>query len=457
MKSYRFKALLQNKGWLENATVSLDESGKILAISQEPIPDSIYIEGYALPGFQNAHSHAFQYAMAGLAERHPVGAEADDFWSWRKTMYKLALNINPEQMKSIAAMLYSELLRHGYTNVAEFHYLHHNRDGKPYENPAAMGEALIEAAKDAGIKITLIPIFYQKGDFNLSPNESQRRFISATFDDYLKLFEATAKICKQYEGANIAVGVHSLRAVKAEDILKTATEAPQNVPFHIHAAEQSKEVEDSLAVLGKRPVEWLLENIELNERFHLVHATHLTDSETDKLAETGANVVLCPSTEGNLGDGIFPLRRYQSSGGNWSIGTDSHVGLNFFEELRILDYGQRLITHKRNTFTGGNSTDSGLFAITKATVAGRKAMNNFESDFFTVGAPFDACVVKSEEPLLANVKTENLASTIVYSTDASQIYGTFVSGELFPNNENRQQLKDDFIHCMQDFRNSESP
>lgn len=456
MKSYRFKALLQNYGWLENATVSLDESGRILSVSQESLPDSVYIEGYALPGFQNAHSHAFQYAMAGLAERHSANAGADDFWSWRETMYQLALNINPEEMKSIAAMLYAELVRHGYTNVAEFHYVHHDKNGRAYDNLAAMGEALVEAAKEAGIKITLIPIFYQKGGFRQPPNERQKRFISEAFEDYLKLFEASAKVCKQYENARIAVGVHSLRGVDAQDVLKTAEETPQNVPFHIHVSEQLKEVEDALVFLGKRPVEWLLDKLELNDRFHLVHATHLTDEETEKLAKTGANVVLCPSTEGNLGDGIFPLRRFQSFGGNWSIGTDSHVGLNFFEELRILDYGQRLITHKRNTFIGEGIKDSGLYAITKAIIAGRKAMNNFETEFFAIGSSFDACVIKADEPLLANCKSENLTSTIVYSTDASQIYGTFVSGKLIQKSANQQRIKENFIHCAQRFRSQQS-
>ncbi|HSK73093.1 MAG TPA: formimidoylglutamate deiminase, partial [Pyrinomonadaceae bacterium] len=395
MKSYRFKALLQNRGWLENATVSIDESGKIVSITQEENPDSVYIDGYALPGFQNAHSHAFQYAMAGLAERHSASQTADDFWSWREAMYSLALNLDPEQMKTIAAMLYAELLRHGFTNVAEFHYVHHDKNGESYRNLAAMGEALVEAAKEAGIKITLIPIFYQKGGFGLPANDRQRRFISPTFEDYLRLFETSEQVCKKYEGANIAVGIHSMRGVDSQDILRTAKDAPQDVPFHIHVSEQLKEVEDSLAFLGKRPVEWLLENIELNERFHLVHATHLTENETERLAKSQANVVLCPSTEGNLGDGIFPLREFQLFGGNWSIGTDSHIGLNPLEELRILDYGQRLITHKRDTFIGEETEDSGLFAITKATVAGRRAMNNFQSEFFAVGAPFDACIINA--------------------------------------------------------------
>lgn len=452
MKSYRFKALLQNAGWLENATVSLNGAGEIVSVSQTENADAIYIDGYALPGFQNAHSHAFQYAMAGLAERHSIDQTADDFWSWREAMYTLALNLNPEQMKIIASMLYAELVRHGWTSVAEFHYVHHDKNGAPYDNLAETGEALIEAAKEAGIKITLIPIFYQKGGFGLPANDRQRRFISASFEDYLKLFEASENACRHYKGANVAVGIHSMRGVDHEDILRTALEAPQNVPFHIHVSEQLKEIEDSLKYLGKRPVEWLLENLELNERFHLVHATHLNAFETERLAKSGANVVLCPSTEGNLGDGIFPLRAYQTFGGHWSLGTDSHVGLNPLEELRILDYGQRLITHKRNTFTGNKTEDSGLFAITKATSAGRRAMNNFESEFFAPGASFDACIISADEPLLADVKLENLASTILYSTDASQISGVFVAGKFIRKNEKYGQIKKAFIDCVKQFR-----
>jgi formiminoglutamate deiminase len=452
MKSYRFKALLQNEGWLENAAVSLNDAGEIVDISQAENTGAIHIDGYVLPGFQNAHSHAFQYAMAGLAERHSGASDADDFWSWREAIYTLALNLNPEQMKTIAAMLYAELVRHGFTNVAEFHYVHHDKNGAPYDNLARMGEALIEAAKEAQIKITLVPIFYQKGGFGQPPNERQKRFISETFEDYVKLFEASKQACTQYEGANVAVGIHSMRGVDHRDILRAATEMPQDVPFHIHASEQLKEVEDSIEYLGKRPVEWLLDNLDLNERFHLVHATHLTDAETERLAKSGASVVLCPSTEGNLGDGIFPLHKFQSFGGVWSIGTDSHVGLNPMEELRLLDYGQRLITHRRTTFSGDGIEDSGLYAIRKATSAGRRAMNNFEPEFFANGAPFDACIVNADEPLLANVKLENLASSIVYSTDAAQIYGTFAAGKLVRKDAKYEQIKETFIKCIKEFR-----
>ncbi len=239
-----------------------------------------------------------------------------------------------------------------------------------------------------------------------------------------------------------------MRGVDHRDILRAVNELPNDIPFHIHISEQVKEVADCLQFLGKRPVEWLLENVDLNERFHLVHATHLTSAETENLAKSGANVVLCPSTEGNLGDGIFPLRDYQNFGGNWSIGTDSHIGLNPFEEIRLLDYGQRLISHKRNTF-GANG---GLFALTNATVAGRRAMNNFEPEFFVTGADFDACVIYEEEQLLENVSFENLASAIVYTANVSQINETFVAGKLVEKDENYWTIREKFVACVKRFR-----
>ncbi|KAJ5605667.1 n-ethylammeline chlorohydrolase [Penicillium lagena] len=445
MKSFRFKAILEDSGWLENAVVSIDDAGRIASVSQTDVVGAEFINGYALPAFQNAHSHAFQYAMAGLGENH---AGDDDFWSWREMMYQLALELDPESLETIAQMFYTELVRNGYSNVAEFHYIHHDKDGVPYTNLAEMGEALVKAARNAGIKITLIPIFYQKGSFGVEPNERQKRFISKSFDDYKRLFEASAEVCQRYKHANVAVGVHSMRGVETTDIIRAATELPDDVPFHIHISEQLKEVEDSQAFLGKRPVEWMLENINLNERFHLVHATHLTQTETRNLAKSHANVVLCPSTEGNLGDGLFPLRDYQDFGGNWSIGTDSNIGLNPLEELRLLDYGQRLISHKRNTF--GN--DAGLFALTKAIISGRRGMNNFETGFFTVGADFDACVLDANAPLLANVKMENLASSILYSADASHFCGTFIAGKLIQKDHSYDLIKQKFVECVNKFR-----
>jgi formiminoglutamate deiminase len=428
MKRFTFKSLLQSSGWNDNVTVVVDENGRISELLENTDDKGEIIQGYAIPGFQNAHSHAFQYAMAGRAEQHQNPDDADDFWGWRETMYQLALSITPDDLYSIAKDLYSEMLRNGYTQVAEFHYVHHQTDGTPYANLAEMGEALLKASRDTGIKITLIPIFYQKGGFGKAPNDRQRRFISENVEDYRKLLDATIKVAEKYPLANVAIGIHSMRGVDPQDILKVAKEFPQDLPFHIHIAEQLKEIEDSIAFLGKRPVEWMLENVAIKDRFHLVHATHLTDKETEGIAKSGANVVLCPSTEGNLGDGIFPLINFQKLGGKWSIGTDSHIGLNPMEELRILDYGQRLISHKRNIMIGNGFNDSGRYAIHQATLAGRKAMNNFEETYFKVGADFDACVIAAEHPTLAGEDKSNLASRIVYSSDSSMMKYVFVRG-----------------------------
>ena len=330
-------------------------------------------------------------------------------------------------MEAIATMLYSEMLRHGYTNVAEFHYIHHDKNGKHYDNLAELGSRMIAAAKRTGINITLIPIFYQKGGFGKDPSDTQRRFISPTIDDYLKLLEASSNACSDYSGANIALGIHSMRGVEPEDIKEIAKNGPQDIPFHIHIAEQLKEIDDSLEYLGKRPVEWLMDNIEVNNRFHLVHATHLISEETQSIARSGANVVLCPTTEGNLGDGIFPLNEYHQYNGSWSIGTDSHIGINPFEELRLLDYGQRLISHNRKTFAHKNG-DSGGFAIDMALRAGRKAMNNHAEKYFAVGESLNACII-DESALTHDTADHNLSSTILYTTDNSMQYGTIINGE----------------------------
>ena len=385
--------------------------------------------------------------MAGLAERHSTSQTPDDFWSWREAMYALALKISPEDLEAIATLLYAEMLRHGYTNVAEFHYVHHDQNGTPYANLAEMSERLVAAATKVGIGITMVPIFYQKGGFGKPATEGQKRFISPDIDSYLNLLSATEKVVETSEFANLGIGIHSMRGVDPLIIKEIAKTGPQDLPFHIHISEQLKEVEDSLAYLGKRPVEWFLEHVDANERFHLVHATHLTDQETDDLARSKANVVLCPSTEGNLGDGIFPLRRYQTIGGNWSIGTDSHVGLNPFEELRVVDYGQRLISHKRNTFYSTTQGDSGLYALEKALINGRKAMGNDSTAYFKVGDYLNAVLIDASSPLIASSSTSNLASTIVYCSDISMQYGTISRGKLvvkegrhFSDEENKRKF-----------------
>jgi len=454
LKYFQFKSLLQQNGWLSPAYVGVDENGMIQYLSSDPPQESTAIEfvnGFALPGFQNAHSHAFQYAMAGLAENHASGAD-DDFWTWREEMYKCALSVDPDQAEAIAAMLYAEMVRHGYTHVAEFHYLHHDKNGKPYSNLAEMGSRMVAAAKTAGIKITLVPVFYQKGGFGADPQPRQKRFISKTVDEYFHLLDDSAHAIKNQLHAQLGFSVHSLRAVELKDIVTTYNQGPKNIPFHLHVAEQKKEVEDCLAYCKKRPMQWLLENLPVNERFHLVHSTHLDDEELRKLATSKANVVLSPSTEGNLGDGIFRMKEYVKLGGHWCIGTDSHIGLNPFEEFRMIDYRQRLTTNKRNTISG----DAAQYFVNESVQQGRKAMGSMTSDHFEIGKPLDALLINATTHLLADTSEKNRLASVMYTSDSSRNLGTIVNGRWVVKNQHHQaghEIKTAFSKAMKELKN----
>jgi formimidoylglutamate deiminase len=449
MLFYKFNALLLKDGWLSAAYVGVDQSGMVRYLNSQPPDSPVAIEavqGFALPGFQNAHSHSFQYALAGLAEIHPPGID-DDFWTWREEMYKCALSVDSDQAEAIAAMLYAEMVRYGYTHVAEFHYLHHDKDGKPYSHLAEMGERMVSAAKTAGIRITLIPVFYQKSNFGVDPQPRQRRFISKTIDDYFNLLEASKSLVKNQPHASLGFSVHSLRAVDLEDIVKTFRQGPNELPFHLHVSEQKKEVEDCISFSGKRPMQWLLDNLDVNERFHLVHSTHLNDEELVRLAKSKANVVLCPSTEGNLGDGIFRMKEFVKLGGQWCIGTDSHIGLNPMEEFRMIDYRQRLVTNKRNTFDG----DAAQIMINESIAQGRLAMGRKTANHFEIGQPFDALVINATTHLLADTSEKNRLASILFTGDSSRNLGTIINGKWVVKHQHHQNgyaLKASFSTAM---------
>ncbi|MGY0561645.1 formimidoylglutamate deiminase [Luteimonas sp. A277] len=304
--------------------------------------------GWRLPAIPNLHSHAFQRAMAGMAERRTD--PADSFWTWRETMYRFAGRMTPDTMRAVAAQLYVEMLEAGYGSVCEFQYVHHQPDGRPYADAAEMSLALVEAAREAGIRMTLLPVLYMTGGFDGRPlTERQARF-GHDVDAYLSLLDRLQEL----EGAQLKVGAcfHSLRAVPEEAMRRTLAALPPDMPVHIHIAEQTAEVEDSVALRGARPVEWLCDHFDVDARWALVHATHLTPDETRRIAASGATVVLCPTTEANLGDGLFPLRAYLDAGGRWGIGSDSHISVSPVEELRWLEYGQRLVARRRNIAVG---------------------------------------------------------------------------------------------------------
>lgn len=451
---FRFAGIFLREGWMMPAFVGVDSQGKITSISKDS-PSGVAVEdvsGFALPGFQNSHSHAFQYAMTGNAEVHPAGIE-DDFWTWREEMYKCALSMNPQQAEAVAAMLYAEMLRNGYTHVAEFHYLHHDKDGKPYSNLVEMGERMLAAAQTAGIRITLVPVFYQKGGFGLPPAARQRRFISPSVDAYLKLLDESFQAARSYDKAQVGFSVHSLRAVDLNDVLRTLELGPKEKPFHIHVSEQRKEVADSLAFSGTRPMQWLLDHADVNHRFHLVHATHLDDLELRKLAQTQANVILCPSTEGNLGDGIFRMKEYVSLGGRWAIGTDSHIGLDPLEEFRMIDYRQRLTTNFRNTFSG----DGAAYMMDESVNRGRLAMGLHARQHFEVGQPLDAVVYQAKSPRLATTSTANLSAAIVYHANSSMCLGTLVDGKWVVKSQKHvayERIRTSFVEAMKELYHS---
>jgi formimidoylglutamate deiminase len=447
-KTYKFKALLRTSGWVSPAVVDVDDRGIIKEISDAPDASKAGVEvvnGYAVPGFQNAHAHAFQFAMAGMAEKHSAD-DVDDFWSWREAMYACALTLDPDQMQAVAAMLYAEMLKRGYTHVAEFQYLHHDKSGKPYDNAAEMSVSLVAAAAIAGIRITLIPVFYQKSGFRKPAQSAQRRFCFGNVDQYLKLLDDCSFVVKDLSTSRLGFGVHSLRAADADDIIRIVNEGPADLPFHIHAAEQLNEVNDSIVYLKERPVEWLLNHLPVNHRFHLVHCTHLNDDEVFGLAKSKAHVVLCPGTEANLGDGIFRLRDFARHSDHWSIGTDSHISLNPLEDLRWLDYTQRLTTHKRNTFADGASR-----LIGNTFFSGKNAMGISAHDFFEVGQPLDAVVYNGDSPLLNTAAPEHLLPTLLYTADGSSICGTIVAGDWIArdlHHRNEHAILKDFQKAM---------
>jgi formimidoylglutamate deiminase len=299
---------------------------------------------WRVPGIANLHSHAFQRAMAGLAERQTN--PEDSFWTWRETMYRFAARFDPDTLHAVAAQLYVEMLEAGYTSVCEFHYLHHAPDGRPYADPAAMSRALVAAARETGIRLTLLPVLYMSGGFDgRALGERQRRF-GHEVDGFLALLD----MLRAGEGDMLRVGcaLHSLRAVPADAMRDVLAALPVASPIHIHIAEQLGEVQDCIALRGARPVEWLLANAAVDRHWTLVHATHLTGAEVQGIAGSGATVAICPTTEANLGDGLFPLRPYLDAGGRWGVGSDSQISVSPVEELRWLEYGQRLATHHRN-------------------------------------------------------------------------------------------------------------
>lgn len=354
-----FDHALLPAGWASDVRLTI-AGGRIAAIQTGASPHCAdERHAVALPGMPNLHSHAFQRAMAGLAEVR--GASDDSFWTWREAMYRFVERITPDDLTAIAAMAQVEMLESGFTRVGEFHYLHHAPDGG-YADPAEMGAALARAADDTGIGLTLLPVFYAHSGFGgAAPGEGQRRFVN-NLDGFAKLLGASERAVATLPDAVVGIAPHSLRAVTSDQLTALAAMRP-DTPLHIHIAEQLREVEDCVAWSGQRPVELLLDHQAVDDRWCLVHATHVTPPEVTGIAANRAVVGLCPITEANLGDGIFPARAFLDAGGRFGVGSDSNVLIDMAEELRLLEYGQRLTQRGRNILAAsGASTGASLFA-----------------------------------------------------------------------------------------------
>ena len=343
MPTYR-KALFPTR-WAENVSITTDGN---LITSIEETSNSIDTPGFAVPGMTNVHSHAFQYAFAGLSEYQT--AANDSFWTWRKLMYEFLETLTPDAVYEIGKELYGKMLANGYTTVGEFHYLLHQTDGTPYNNVNEMADALIKAATDVGMNICMLPVLYQRGGFDGSPIIGGQLRFGSDNDLFLKMVEKLKSDYAKQANVRIGIALHSLRAVSVEparSVIADVNSILPNCPIHIHVAEQTKEVDDCVAATGKRPVQYLLDSFDVDERWCLIHATHMTDDECLRVTNSHAVVGVCPTTEANLGDGVFMAEEYLRDGGCLAIGSDSHISVSATEELRLLEYAQRLTKRRR--------------------------------------------------------------------------------------------------------------
>ena len=420
-------------GWARDVLLSWNEQGFLTDVKTHCVcpAGTLQAAGPLLPGMPNLHSHAFQRAFGGLTEYR--GAVQDSFWSWRSLMYRFAAAITPEQLEAIATGLYVEMLEAGYTSVCEFHYVHHDHDGRPYADDMALSMCLLRASARAGIGLTLLPVLYQTSGFGAAPpSEGQRRFIRST-DNMLALLQKLKPLCEA-QGARLGLAPHSLRAVPP-DSLREALDGllamDAKAPVHIHIAEQTAEVDACLAWSGQRPVEWLLDHAPVDICWCLVHATHMSAEESVRAARTGAVAGLCPSTEANLGDGIFDAASWLQGGGRWGVGSDSHACVNAAEELMLLEYSQRLATRQRNVLATAEQP-SVATAMTLAAVAGGAQASARPVAGLAAGQQADLLVLDAQHLLLRDLPSPEamLSAHVFASHRQSALLQVWVGGRL---------------------------
>lgn len=412
-------------GWARNVRVGVKDGGIQSVEANASGANAERHVGIAVPGLPNLHCHAFQRAMAALAERR--GPASDSFWTWREVMYRFLAQLTPDDVGAIAAFAYVEMLETGFTTVAEFHYLHHDPDGRPYADLGEMAGRIAAAAEVTGVGLTLLPSLYMTGGFNgAPPTPGQGRFLNDP-DRFLKLVARSREIVAGLADARVGIAPHSLRAVPP-DALAQVVAATADGPIHIHAAEQKKEVADGIAALGAPPVDWLLHNANIDARWCLIHATHMTPRETEGLARSGAVAGLCPLTEASLGDGIFDGARYLTAGGRFGLGTDSNIQIDAGAELRQLEYGQRLSLHARNVMARQESESVGRRLFESALAGGAQACARPVGAIET-GRRADIVLLAADHPDLAVGHGDHWLDAWIFSAGRMAVRGVLIGGE----------------------------
>lgn len=424
------KKVLLAEGWASNQVITIEE-GVIVQIEPHTELDNVevdYVKEIVIPGMVNCHSHAFQRAFAGFSEQGSEGK--DSFWTWRAIMYKFLDQLSANDAKIIAKQLYIEMLKMGYTRVAEFHYLHHDLGGDTYQPIATMAKAIFEAASESGIGLTMLPVLYRFSGFGeQTPTQGQTRFINST-EQFNQLVSECIELTKTFENTNVGIAPHSLRAVDKDALLAAVAHVrahDKKAPIHIHIAEQQKEVDDCLAHYQKRPVQWLLDNVTLDKHWCLIHATHINDMERKGIIERGAIAGICPTTEANLGDGIFPTTEFIAEGGTWAIGSDSHISVNPVEELRWLEYAQRLIRQQRAILATAEQPSVGRYLWQQAAKGGAQSCGKDLGEI-TVGQQADLLVLDDSQLACFAHSDQHLLDSIVFATQKPVIKDVMVNG-----------------------------
>lgn len=426
---------------------TVDGSGMVSSITADAERgDAERLGGVVVPGMANLHSHAFQRAMAGLAEQR--GDSADSFWTWRRTLYGFLDRLTPDDVEVIAALVCCEMLEAGFTTLGEFHYLHHDPAGRPYDDIGEVAGRIVAAAAATGIGLTLLPVFYAHGGFGgAPPADGQRRFVNDP-DGFARLVESAGRHLESLPGARIGIAPHSLRAATVGEIERILPLAGGG-PVHIHVAEQTREVEDCLSWCGRRPVEYLLDSLPVDGRWCAIHATHMTVAETGALARSGAVAGLCPETEANLGDGLFDGPRYLAEGGRFGIGSDSHIHIGLAEELRLLEYGQRLSSRGRNILCApGAGTGESLF---RAAVSGGARALGQPVDGLQAGQRADFVVLDETHPSLSGRPVERIIDSWIFAGDRSCVRDVHVAGRRVVADGHhvaRDRIRSDYVRVM---------